>query len=224
LPFIYIYGFENEVFSKINTKEVLMIDTNTLQLKGHVTIADSDTGEILLDRGNAIHYENLSQSIVQSLIDGPLDNQSSAGFIYSMNFGNGGTTVNSSGIITYNPPNTTGSTAQLYNQTYTKVINDSFAADLDTVNNNLQYSHITGKTYTDLICTCKLDYTEPSDQLSFDNSNDIDTEYAFDELGLFNYSGMLLTHVCFSPIIKSLNRSFTITYTVRISTLSTLTV
>jgi hypothetical protein len=201
-----------------------MIDNSQLQIEGHVVITDTKTGEILRDLKNAIHFENLSLAIVQSLINGPLNKQNNAGFIYAMNFGNGGTTVNSSGIITYNTPNTTGITAQLYNQTYSKIVNDSFSTNLDTTNNNFTYSHVTGKTFTDIICSCTLDYAEPSDQLAFDNSNDINSTYAFDELGLFSYSGLLLTHVCFSPIIKSLNRSLTISYTIRISTLSSISV
>ena len=197
-----------------------------LTISGHVTITDAITGEVLLDKDNAVHFENLSVALVQSLISGPSNTNSltNLGFIYSMNFGNGGTTVNSSGIVTYNPPNVVGSSAQLYNQVYSKVINNNFSADTDTVNNNLSYSHISGKTFTDIIVKCRLDYNEPSGQLSFDNSNDINSNYAFDELGLFSYSGLLLTHVCFSPIIKSLNRSLTISYTIRISTLSSISI
>ena len=39
------------------------------------------------------------------------------GFIYKMAFGNGGTTVDPTGIITYLTPNSSGSNASLYNQT-----------------------------------------------------------------------------------------------------------
>ena len=192
-------------------------------IKGHVKITDYLTGEILLDKDNSVHFENFSVAIAQSLAAGPLE-PSCPGFIYTMNFGNGGTTVNSSGIVTYNPPNTVGATAQLYNQTYSKVVNNQFAADIDTTNNNITYSHIPGKAYTDIIVVCRLDYGEPADQLPFDNSNYIDSTYAFDELGLFSYNGQLLTHVIFSPIIKSLNRLINIAYTLRVSTLSSLSV
>jgi hypothetical protein len=192
-------------------------------VEGHVKITDVLTGEILLDKNNSVHFENLSVAIAQSLGAGPLE-PNCPGFIYTMNFGNGGTTVNASGIVTYNPPNTVGATAQLYNQTYSKVVNNQFAADIDTVNNNITYSHIPGKAYTDIVVVCRLDYGEPANQLPFDNSNFIKSTYAFDELGLFTYNGQLLTHVIFSPIIKSLNRLIDIAYTVRISTLSSLSV
>lgn len=194
-----------------------------LSVKGHLIITDAITGEVLLDKDNAVHFENLSVAIAQSLGGGPL-NPSNPGFIYTMNFGNGGTTVNSSGIVTYNPPNVVGATAQLYNQTYSQVVNNNFAADLNPTNNNITYNHVTGKAYTDVVVVCRLDYGQPSGQLPFDNSNDLNSTYAFDELGLFSYNGQLLTHVIFSPILKSLNRLLDIAYTLRISTLSSLSV
>ena len=198
-----------------------MEDTSNFKIEGFVKIYDPITKEILVSKTNSCHYEDLSIAIVQSLISGPLDS-AHPGFIYSMNFGNGGTTVAANGVITYNPPNVVGSTAQLYNQTYSKVINNNFAADLDTINNNMTYTHITGKAFSDIIVRCRLDYNEPSGQLAFDNSNDINNAYAFDELGLFGYNGQLLTSVVFSPVIKSLNRLIDVAYTLRISTLSSL--
>jgi len=198
-----------------------MTTDSKFEITGSVIITDGLTKEILVSKTNACHYENLSVAIVQSLISGPLDS-AHPGFIYSMNFGNGGTTVAANGGVTYNPPNVVGSAAQLYNQTYSKVVNNNFAVDSDTTNNNMTYSHITGKAFSDIIIKCRLDYNEPSDQLAFDNSNDINSTYAFDELGLFSYSGQLLTHVIFSPVLKSLNRLIDIAYTLRISTLSSL--
>jgi hypothetical protein len=192
-----------------------------LNIEGYVKISNPLTGKILLDKHNSIHYENFSVAIAESLSAGPLE-PNCPGFIYTMNFGNGGTTVNESGIVTYNPPNIIGTAAQLYNQTYTKVINNQFAADVDSINNNITINHITGNAYSDIIVSCRLDYGEPSDQLYFDNANDIESNYAFDELGLFGFDGKLLTHVIFSPILKSLNRLIDISYTVRISTINTI--
>ncbi len=199
------------------------------KIEGFVKIIDVLTNEILLEKNNSIHFENFSVAIAESLISGPLNAADipNSGFIYSMNFGNGGTTVTTSGIVTYNPPNVIGSTAQLYNQTYSKVINNQFAANIDTINNNLTYNHIPGKAYTDIVIKCRLDYNEPSGQLAFDNATDLvggsnKNNFAFDELGLFSYNGQLLTHVIFSPIVKSLNRLVDIAYTLRISTLSSI--
>jgi hypothetical protein len=195
-----------------------------IAINGHITIKDILSGEILLSKHNACHFENLSVAIAESLSSGTLNASDGQGFIYAMAFGNGGTTVSSTGIVTYNPPHTIGSYATLYNQTYSKVINNQFSANTDIDNNNISWSHIPGKAYTDIIINCQLDYGEPSGQHAFDNSNSLNTEYAFDEIGLTSLSGLLLTHVIFSPILKSSNRLLNIAYTLRISTLSSLTV
>jgi hypothetical protein len=77
-----------------------------------------------------------------------------------------------------------------------------------------------------------LDYGEPADQAAFDNSQSLNGDYVFDELGLKARSldgseglvttGLLLTHVVFHPVQKSLNRLIQIDYTVRIQTLTNL--
>jgi len=55
--------------------------------EGHIKIYDPQNGEIFVDKRNAIHYENMSVAMVQSLSNQGL------GTIYQMDFGNGGTTV-----------------------------------------------------------------------------------------------------------------------------------
>ena len=73
-----------------------------------------------------------------------------------------------------------------------------------------------------------LDYGEPSGQAVFDNSQDLNGDFVFDEMGIKSFStsgegkGKLLTHVIFSPVQKSLNRLIQIDYTIRIQTLSQL--
>jgi hypothetical protein len=88
--------------------------------------------------------------------------------------------------------------------------------------------HVNGATYTDILVSCLLDYSEPSNQDAFDNSININGDYVFDEMGLRSYNssgtGSLLTHVIFSPVQKSLNRLLQIDYTIRVQSLSSLTV
>jgi len=78
-------------------------------IEGFIKITNPQTNEILLDTKNAIHYENMSESLANSLANRDV------GAIYSMSFGNGGSTVDPTGVITYLPPNVTGQNANLYN-------------------------------------------------------------------------------------------------------------
>ena len=144
-----------------------------------------------------------------------------------MHFGNGGTSVDTTGIITYLPANNTGAGADLYNATYYKVVDDNSSLNTDPTRNKIDIRHTPGLIYTDILVTCLLDYGEPAGQEAFDNSVNLDGDFVFDELGLKSWTGEagtgnLLTHVIFHPVQKSLNRLIQIDYTVRIQTLTNL--
>lgn len=190
-------------------------------VEGFLKIFDPKTNEIFFEGSNAIHFENISEAMAQSLANKNL------GYIYQMSFGNGGTSVDPTGTITYLPSNTTGQNADLYNETFSKVVDDNSSTNTDTSRNNLTVLHTTGKVYTDILVSCLLDYSEPTGQQAFDNSTDLDGEYVFDELGLKTWNGStsdlrLITHVVFHPVQKALNRQIQIDYTVRIQTLTNL--
>ena len=192
-------------------------DTTGIHLEGHIKIHDPDSGEIYVNKRNAIHYENISVALADSIAN------SGQGFIYEMAFGNGGTAVDPTGIITYLTPNSTGTNASLYNQTYAKIIDDKSVLNTDPIRNKIEIRHLTGKNYTDVFITCLLDFGEPSNQLAFDNATN-NSDFIFDEMGLISYNptgqGRLLTHVIFHPIQKSLNRAIQVDYTIRIQSLS----
>ena len=193
-------------------------EKNGILIKGHIKIYDPVTKEVFINKNNAIHYENMSIALADSV--GNRGN----GWIYEMSFGNGGTSVDPTGIITYLTPNSTGTNASLYNQTYTKIVDDNSVNNTDPVRNKIETRHISGTNYTDVLITCLLDYGEPSGQDAFDTATDQNSLYVFDELGLKGYSasgtGNLLTHVIFHPVQKSLNRLIQIDYTVRIQSLA----
>jgi hypothetical protein len=200
-----------------------MKSTIPVAVEGFIKIFDPNNGEIFVSKKNAIHYENMSIGLAQSIANKNL------GFIYAMAFGNGGSAVDPTGVITYLPPNTTGQNADLYNQTYVKVVDDNSAANTDPSRNKITVLHTAGQVYTDVLVSCLLDYGEPPGQQPFDNSTNFNGEYVFDELGLKAWEGssselMLLTHVIFHPVQKSLNRQIQIDYTVRIQTLTNLSV
>lgn len=193
-------------------------DLSGIHIEGHIKIHNPETGEVFINKRNAIHYENMSISLAESIAN------AGQGFIYEMAFGNGGTTIDPTGIITYLTPNSTGTSASLYNETYSKVVDDRASVNTDPIRNKIETRHVTGTNYTDVFITCLLDYGEPSSQEAFDNATSADGTYVFDELGLKSYAtdgtGRLLTHVIFHPVQKSLNRLIQIDYTVRIQSLT----
>jgi len=199
--------------------------TISYKVEGFLKIYDPNTNEILVDKRNAINYENMSESIADTL--------SSRGYgeIYQMAFGNGGASVDGTGVITYLPPNTTGQNASLYNQTYAKIVDDTSVFNLDPTRNKMTVLHTSGRVYTDILVQCLLDYGEPAGQAAFDNSTQMDSSYVFDEIGLLANYGTddngtvitrLLTHVIFHPVQKSLNRQIQIDYVVRLQALTNL--
>lgn len=193
-------------------------EDNGVFLQGHIKIFDPTNGEIIVDKRNAIHYENMSISLAESLAN------AGEGFVYQMAFGNGGTSIDPTGIITYLTPNSTGTNASLYNQTFIKVVDDRSVNNTDPARNKIESRHVSGTNYTDILVSCLLDYGEPTGQDAIDNATNADSLYVFDELGLVSYSpsgqGRLLTHVIFHPVQKSLNRLVQIDYTVRVQSLS----
>ena len=201
-------------------------DTSGIYVRGHIKIFDPASGEVYIDKSNAIHYENFSVALASSVAN------KGQHFVYEMAFGNGGTSVDTTGIITYLPTNTVGQNSSLYNPTYSKIVDNTSIANADPTNNKITVTHIPGTVYTDILVSCLLDYGEPSGQALFDNSQNLSSEYVFDELGLRGRStdgtvgltstGLLLTHVVFHPVQKALNRLIQIDYTVRVQTLTNL--
>ena len=212
---------ENIMPNNSEKPEKLPNETGGFHFEGHIKIFDPTTGEVLIDKRNAIHYENMSVAMVNSL-----SNQG-RGTLYQMVFGNGGTNVDPTGLITYLTPNTVGINTSLYNQTFQKVIDQNAIENVDPIRNKMQIRHISGATYSDIIISCILDYGEPDGQEAFDNSVDMSGNFVFDELGLISFNpsgtGKLLTHVIFHPVQKSLNRLLQIDYTIRIQSLTSFT-
>jgi len=197
-----------------------------IHVQGHIKIFDPESGEVYIDKRNAIHYENISEAIAYNLAN------KGQNYIYEMHFGNGGTSVDPTGIINYLPPNVNTSNSNLYNPTFAKIVDNTSALNADPTRNKMEIRHVPGRVYTDIVISCLLDYGEPAGQSAFDNSTNLEDTYTFDELGLkarstdgssgLTTTGKLLTHVIFHPVQKSLNRLIQIDYTVRIQTLTNL--
>ncbi len=199
-----------------------MKDESNVSIEGHIKIFDPESGKVFVNKRNAIHYENFSEALAYSI------GNKTTGFVYDMHFGNGGTSVDTTGVITYLPANNTGQNADLYNQTYSKIVDDNSALNTDPTRNKIEVRHTPGNVYSDVLVQCLLDFGEPSGQQAFDNSANLDGDYVFDELGLKSWEGdsvtqKLLTHVIFHPVQKSLNRLIQVDYTIRCQTLTNLT-
>ena len=69
-------------------------DTGNVNVEGHIRIFDPETGEEFVNKRNAIHYENISEALALSLAN------KTNGFIHELALGNGGTSVDPTGVIT----------------------------------------------------------------------------------------------------------------------------
>lgn len=207
--------------------------TATVSFNTLVELKGVQTGEIFVSEKNSIHNQNMARILARALANEPHSN------IMNVALGNGGTYVDSAGILRYNTTNTTGTAATLYNETYDEYVDGS------VVNGNSVTSAATGGTDVTSFATVSMILTadEPSGQWNTDAlgngtntnpQNPLDVasyQFLFDELGcrtknpLFISSTLtpsepewlLLTHIVFNPIAKSANRELQLTYTITIS-------
>jgi hypothetical protein len=94
-----------------------------VSIKGHCNIVD-DLGNVLLDKNNAIHPQNMARVIARALA-----NEHNY-FVHRVAFGNGGTIVDAAFTVTYKTPNDGQSPdiatwdSRLYNETYSEIIDE----------------------------------------------------------------------------------------------------
>tara|TARA_R110002074_G_scaffold124442_2_gene260921 strand:+ start:7271 stop:7888 length:618 start_codon:yes stop_codon:yes gene_type:complete len=196
-------------------------DNSMLGMDGHVLIRDIDTGEVLLNKHNAINFYNMSIALA-SLLAKKEDDLLGAFNIATLALGNGGTVIDGSGNVSYKSPNVGNVNSVMYAETYAKNVQPVVA---DPTNQVDLVTH-PGQVYSDTVVTATLDYAEPldggpnGDQNAVDNYGTPTTStspYVFDEIGLKTASGKFLTHLIFHPIEKSANRKLEVIYTIRIT-------
>ena len=210
-----------------------MKETIKTHVAGHVLVKD-DLGNVLVDKSNAIHPGNMATAIARGLSNAPNYK------IWKLKLGNQGTYVDSSQQIVFRPPNTVGTTADLYNPTYVEVVEDSDAGV--GVGNSVTFTNIPASTSTRVIVTCIISANEAVNRATDEADTDTDDgggldgvdatptegEYFFDELGLFTAGlgtpdllnetdELMLSHLVFSPIEHTGNRELTIVYTITIT-------
>ena len=204
-----------------------------VNVTGDVLIKDS-SGNVLLEKKNAIHPANMATVIARGLSNTPHYQ------IFKIKLGNQGTYVDSSQQIVFRPPNTVGVTANLYNPTYVEVVDDADVAV--GVGNSVTFTNIPSSTSTRVIVTSVISPNEainrPTDGTDgtttsgggLDGVSSGATEglYFFDELGLFSagtgaptllneVDELMLSHLVFSPIEHTGNRELTVVYTLTIT-------
>ena len=189
-----------------------IVDDNAmLGIDGHVLIRDIDTGEVLLNKHNAINFYNMSIALA-SLLAKKDDGEDGSFNIATLALGNGGTVIDGSGNVFYKAPNVGTISSTLYAETFSKDVQPD---PQDVKNETIVVTHA-GQVYSDTVVTATLLYAEPVLQNEIDNSNG-SGDYVFDEMTLKTASGKCLTHLIFHPIEKSANRQLEIIYTIRIT-------
>ena len=187
-------------------------EQTNISVDGHVLITDVDTNEVLLDKHNAINFQNFAFAVANCLAN--KTENSNNFYITRMAFGYGGTEIDGNGNITYKSPNVDGSNASLYND-----LLDSNSNPYTKEVSNIEVLNAEGSPYTDMTVKVILDYDDPASAgLDLDNASNFDTaaDWVIDELALVTESGYNLTHLIFHPIQKSKNRKIEILYSIRI--------
>lgn len=182
-----------------------------IQVEGHLRVINDDLGIDLVNKRNAIHAENFSVALA-NLLANLTTGDGETGFSFGFEdivFGDGGVVVDGIGGMTFRPTNTRNVTSQLYNQLYAGKI--SFTSD-ESPDTNISTTHVGGTLYTDVISTLTLDYTTPHSE--FDDPN---ADFIFDEIGIRNKAGFLMTHVVFNPVVKTTEFKMRVVYTIRIT-------
>ena len=177
-----------------------------LVVKGHCKVED-DLGNVLLDKENAVHPQNIARVISRAL------SNESNNWIHRIAFGNGGTDIDAAQTVTFKtandgqPPDIQTWDSRLYNETYSEIVdelNPELGIDPGSADNrvgvragggSLPESDIglTGVFSTSLGLTSEVEIKvilnpdEPSGQLDNDQTSNIslDSSFTFDEIGLF---------------------------------------
>jgi len=205
----------------------MKLETLPVSITTHIVIRDLDTGAILREGENAIHQENMSVALATALARG------SNCFVSEMHFGNGASIIATDGSVSYRLPNIAGTDADLYNDTYFRVVDGNDLQNPDSAENNVTVVHSKGATYADTVITATLDYNDPvstdsvfniidSTRNSLDATTTVNGEMIFDEIALKTKgteglnSGKLLTHYIFHPVEKGTNQRIQIVYKLRV--------
>jgi hypothetical protein len=208
------------------------------QVIGTLKIYDKDSGDILVQKKNAIHPGNMAYVLASALAGKPtsVNGTGDAPHINWMQFGNGGSV--STTTLSYKSPRVnstydelaiTASNSSLYVPTYEQLSTNTvyfpgedMGAGEIVPNNTAKVNFSVNLTHADYATA--VSETIPANDASTDAS--AIEAFTFDEIGLVSGvtdSGaldktktLMLTHVTFHPVLLSANRTIVIDYTVTI--------
>ena len=177
-----------------------------LVVKGHCKVED-DLGNVLLDKDNAVHPQNVARIISRAL-----SNESNS-WIHRIAFGNGGTDIDAAQTVTFKspndgqPPDIQTWDSRLYNETYSEIIDEldpALGIDPGSADDRIGVRAgggsvpesdigLTGVFSQSLGLTSEvqikviLNPDEPTGQLDNDQTSNIsiDSSFTFDEIGLY---------------------------------------
>jgi len=208
------------------------------QVIGTLKIYDKDSGDVLVQKKNAIHPGNMAYVLASALAGKPtsVNGSGDAPHINWMQFGNGGSV--STTTLSYKSPRVnstydelaiTASNSSLYTPMYEQLTTNTvyfpgedMGAGEIVPNNTAKVKFtvdISHADYQSAVILTGGGSIPTNDSLT-------DDDYTFDEIGLLagvTDSGdltkektLMLTHVTFHPVLLSANRTIVIDYTVTI--------
>lgn len=171
------------------------------EVSGLIQVVDTKTGELIRETKNAVHPQNMARVIARALAHE--DNH----YIYRMAFGNGGTSVDASELITYYPPHDGQSpdpntyNSAMYNQTYYEVIDDQSSLigtgpGAVPADDPPSVPYVSGPgcrsveegLVSKVVCECVLNASEPTSEYLTDvlgTPGYPESDFTFDEISLY---------------------------------------
>tara|TARA_B110001454_G_scaffold216318_1_gene239341 strand:+ start:667 stop:1329 length:663 start_codon:yes stop_codon:yes gene_type:complete len=209
------------------------------QVIGTLKIYDKDSGDILVQKKNAIHPGNMAYVLASALAN-KLTSVGGNNYINWMQFGNDGSV--SSTTLSYKSPRVnstydtldiTASNSSLYAPTYEqRILEDDRTVLFPGINpGGVEVPNNTAKV------NFSVDISHAKYQAAVilngggsipSNDSSTDDNYTFDEIGLLagvtdnggtlllKEKTLMLTHVTFHPVLLSANRTIVIDYTITI--------
>lgn len=205
------------------------------QVIGTLKIYDKDSGEVLVQKKNAIHPGNMAYVLASAMAGKPTSVNSSgdAPHINWMQFGKGGSV--STTTLSYKSPRVnstydelavTASNSSLYTPTYEQETVNTVSFPGQDIGGVLVPNNTAKVNFS--VNISHSDYATAVGGSIPANDSVVAPDYIFDEIGLLagvRNSGtttldrtktLMLTHVTFHPVLLSANRTIVIDYTVTI--------